>query len=285
MTVHEIITNRIIEQLEKGVIPWKKPWKSDWPMNYKYKTRYRGINVPILASTEFNSPYWLTFKNVGEFGGRVKKGEKGTVIVFWKMLEAKDEDTNDETDKKLVPYLRYHRVWNLDQTEGIDYENPKPRTNGEVGLIDEAEKIIADMPNSPKIQFAGQGAFYSPSEDLVNIPLREKFMTAAGYYGTVFHELGHSTGHVSRLNRSGFGKFGSEKYSKEELVAEMTASFLLGYLGFKDDPQIENAAAYIGSWLKKLKGDPRFVVQAAAQAQKAADYILNINEKEGDGEG
>lgn len=286
-SVYEIITQKIMEQLERGVIPWKKPWTTEWPMNFKTKKRYRGINVSLLTMNDFDSPYWLSFKQVGELGGRVKKGEKGTVIVFWKMLEAKEEEANEETDKKFIPLLRYYRVWNLDQTEGIDYPKPEARILGEVELIAEAEQIIADMPNKPVIKFGGQGAFYSPKEDLVNIPIREKFKTAAGYYGTVFHELGHSTGHPDRLNRpeiANSSRFGSEKYSKEELVAEMTASFLLGHIGFTDDPEIENAAAYIGSWLKKLKDDPRFVVQAAAQAQKAADYILNINEKVGDDE-
>jgi antirestriction protein ArdC len=285
--VYEIITQKIMDQLEKGVIPWKKPWIAEWPQNFKSKKRYRGINVHLLTMNDFDSPYWLSFKQVGEMGGRVKKGEKGTVIVFWKMLEAKDEEADEETDKKFIPLLRYYRVWNLDQTEGIDYPKPEARILGEVELIAEAEQIIADMPNKPVIKFGGQGAFYSPKEDLVNIPIREKFKTAAGYYGTVFHELGHSTGHPDRLNRpeiANSSRFGSEKYSKEELVAEMTASFLLGHIGFTDDPEIENAAAYIGSWLKKLKDDPRFVVQAAAQAQKAADYILNINEKVGDDE-
>jgi len=283
-SVYEIITQKIMEQLERGVIPWKKPWTTEWPMNFKTKKRYRGINVSLLTMNDFDSPYWLSFKQVGELGGRVKKGEKGTVIVFWKMLEAKEEEANEETDKKFIPLLRYYRVWNLEQTEGIEYEK-EHKAKKEIEILDEAERIISDMPDKPIIKFGGKKAFYTPSTDTVQIPEREYFHSVTGFYGTIFHELGHSTGHQKRLNRPGisnFDYFGSHQYSKEELVAEMTAAFLLGHLGFWEDPEIKNSAAYIDGWLEKLEKDPRFVVQAAAQAQKAADYILNIKDAEED---
>lgn len=295
-SVYKIVTDQIMSLLEKGVIVWRRPWSSIWPMNFKTKRRYHGLNVFILSSKGYSSPYWLSFKQVGEFGGRVKSGEKGTLITFWKWLEVEDGNDGEEGEeredikeekkgdgKKVIPYLRYSKVWNLEQTEGIKYNNPE-RLRSEVELLDEAEKIIANMPKRPPIEFGGDVAFYDPKLDYVKIPNRDRFYTTAGYYGTIFHELGHSTGHPSRLNRPGFTNydtFGSENYSKEELVAEMTASFLLGYLGFLEDPEIENSTAYIGGWLERLKKDSRLVVQAAAQAQKAADYILGINEQIG----
>lgn len=282
--VYQIITDLIIEELKKGVIPWRKPWKAgEWPKNFKTKKRYRGINVPILASKNYISPYWLTFKQVNELGGRIKKGEKGTVIVFWRLLEVKgdEEDSPEvvaEEEKRFIPLLRYYRVWNLEQTEGIEYEK-EHKAKKEIEILDEAERIISDMPDKPIIKFGGKKAFYTPSTDTVQIPEREYFHSVTGFYGTIFHELGHSTGHQKRLNRPGisnFDYFGSHQYSKEELVAEMTAAFLLGHLGFWEDPEIKNSAAYIDGWLEKLEKDPRFVVQAAAQAQKAVDYILNV---------
>lgn len=279
--VYEIITNQILEQLEKGVVPWRKPWVcGGWPRNFKTKKPYRGINVAILGSKEYVSPYWLTFKQIGEFGGKVKKGEKGTIIVFWKLMEVKNEndDEANEKENRYIPLLRYYRVWNLEQTEGIDYEI-EPVIKSEAELLNDAEEIINYMPNRPEIIFRGSRAYYKPSIDKIFLPERKYFKTTGGYYGTVFHELAHSTGHKSRLDRPGianFDGFATEQYSKEELVAEMTAAFLLGHIGFQEGSEIENMAAYIGGWLKSLKDDPRLVVQAAAQAQKAADYILNV---------
>lgn len=291
-TVYEIITNQIIEELKKGVVPWKKPWKAGaWPMNFVTKRRYRGINVAILGSKEYDSPYWLSFKQVNDLGGKIRKGEKGTIIVFWKLLEIlNDDETDDEVieeDKKYIPFLRYYRVWNLEQTEGIKYEKTDHKPKTETELLDEAEAIIRNMKDRPEIKFGGRKAFYRPATDTIQIPKRENFYTTAGYYSTLFHELGHSTGHSKRLNRPGVAHFdilGSEQYSKEELVAEMTAAFLLGCVGFQDDPEIKNSAAYIGGWLETLNRDSRMVVLAAAQAQKAVDYILGYKEKEGDDE-
>lgn len=287
MKVYEIITNKVIEQLKKGVVLWKQPWRTEWPKNFVTKKRYRGINVFLLMDKGYNCPYWATFKQINELGGRVKKGESGTIIVFWKLIEKKNEEKNRDADKEeekiYIPLLRYYRVFNLEQTEGIDWDKSEKVQKLEAQLLENAEKIIENMPDKPVFEFGGNHAFYSPKLDKIQIPRRNKFNTTAGYYGTLFHELAHSTGHPKRLNRPGianFDGFGSHQYSKEELIAEMTASFLLGHLGFQDDPEIENAAAYIGNWLENLENDSRLVIQAAAQAQKAADYILGIEEEE-----
>lgn len=287
MTVYEIITNKIIEQLKKGVVPWKRPWKTDWPQNYVTKKGYRGINIFLLLDQDFSCPYWATFKQINELGGRVKKGEPGTIIVFWKLLEKEIEDADmdaktDEKKKRIIPLLRYYRVWNLEQTEGIDWQKGEQKHKSNAQILEEAEKIVENMPNKPIIKVGAQ-ASYNHLTDTIKIPEIAKFYTAAGYYGTLFHELGHATGHEKRLNRPGLvtdTTYGSEIYSKEELVSEMTASFLLGYIGFQDDREIENAAAYIGGWLERLQNDSRLIIQAATQAQKAADYILGITEEE-----
>uniref|UniRef100_A0A6M3LJW1 DUF1738 domain-containing protein n=1 Tax=viral metagenome TaxID=1070528 RepID=A0A6M3LJW1_9ZZZZ len=280
-SVYEIITDRIIDKLKSGVIPWQKPWSGDYtPVNIASHKPYRGINVLLLNSMGFSSPYWLTFKQAAEISGNVRKGEKGTPVIFWKWLQKKDEDqASEEEITKQIPFLRYYTVFNIDQCENLP-ESARPKTETptiDFNPIEKCEQIVADMPNRPKIDHIQQRACYYPGEDRVNMPKPETFMNEPAYYATLFHELTHSTSHPSRLARrktvEEYRPFGSQSYSKEELIAEMGASFLCGEAHI-ENATIDNSTAYVQSWLEILHNDKKMVIIAAAQAQKAAEYIL-----------
>lgn len=273
MKVYEIITNRILEKLESGVIPWHKPWAGgESPKNLITKKEYRGINTFMLSCSGFSSPFWATYKQIVELGGQVNKGEKGWPVVFWKFIEKQDEDG----DARQIPFMRYYTVFNVEQTVGID-EAKIPSLAikyNKLEAIEICDKIVKSMPKRPKINHAEPRAYYSPVEDYVNMPKKETFEASEAYYSTLFHELTHSTGHERRLNRKILNGHGSELYSKEELVAEMGAAFLCGYCQI-ENKVIDNSASYIKSWLSRLKNDKQMVIQAAGQAQKATDFILN----------
>jgi len=273
-SVYEIVTDRIIRILEQGVIPWQKPWNANIPRNITGRA-YNGVNLLLLASASYRCPIWATFKQISDRGGYVKAGEKSTPVVFWKRTEKTVEVENDDGEVEVTTetkwMLRYYNVFNLEQTtlKVEDYWNPETQQE-----IRTAEGIIKEMPNPPRIEHGGNRAFYRASEDLVRVPEKRQFVNMNEYYSTMFHELVHSTGHVSRLNRKAVGNsfFGSEEYSKEELVAEIGSVFLCAQAGVKK--VIKNQAAYIRSWLQALRNDKRMIVVASSQAQKAADYIL-----------
>lgn len=279
--VYDVINSRIMELLEQGTVPWRKPWNavSNMPKNLISRKDYRGLNVFLLSCMPYSSPYWLTFKQVQDRGGYVRKGEKSTPVVFWKWIDKKDADTQDDEitgTKGKVPLLRYYSVFNLDQVEGIKAPEPKV-VIAEFNPIQKAEEIIATMPLRPDIRYGGNRAYYSPSNDYIQLPHRHTFQSPEEYYSTAFHELSHATGHSSRVGRKSIlepSYFGSHEYSKEELIAEMGAAFLCGHTGI-ENRTIGNSAAYIQGWLRKLKDDRTLLIHAAAQAQKAADFILN----------
>lgn len=278
--VYDVINSRIMELLEQGTVPWRKTWNStsNYPMNLASGKEYRGVNVFMLACQEYSSPYWLTFKQCQDKGGHVRKGEKSTPVVFWNWVDRKNANDPDEEDAMngKVPLLRYYSVFNLDQVEGITAPPLPEITNIPFSPIQQAQEIIAGMPLPPDIRHGGNKACYSPMLDYVKLPQPSVFETPDEYYSTAFHELIHSTGHASRVGRKGIlepSYFGSHQYSKEELVAEMGAAFLCGHAGI-EQKTLENSAAYIAGWLKALKNDRTLLVHAAAQAQKASDYIL-----------
>jgi antirestriction protein ArdC len=272
--VYEIVTEQVIQSLESGVVPWRKPWSSAMPCNLLSQKPYRGMNIFFLATQGFESKYWLTFNQCSKLGGRIKAGSKSTFVTFWNIGE---ERLNPKTGKLSSPFLlRYYRVFNLAQTEGIDlpravFERNK-RSNFEA--IESAESLAESMPNPPSFEVSDH-AWYSPSQDRVGMPSRSLFNSPAEYYSTLFHELTHSTGNAKRLHREDFDKpsqFGSESYSKEELIAEMGSAFLCGLSGIERET-IPNSAAYLKTWISRLKADNRLLLTAASAAQKAADYI------------
>jgi antirestriction protein ArdC len=278
--VTDVINQRIMELLEKGTVPWRKTWNavSNQPRNLVSKKDYRGINVFILACMPYNSPYWMTFAQVQSKKGHVRKGEKSTPVIFWKWIDRKDADVglNDTSSNGKIPMLRYYSVFNLEQVEGVE---PPPATETITNTftpIERAEQIIANMPLRPDIHFGGNQPAYHPLLDYVKMPAREAFESPEEFYGTLYHELSHATGHQKRVGRKGITEpsyFGSHDYSFEELISEMSSAFLCGHSGI--ERTIENSAAYIQGWLKALKGNQKWLVMAAAQAQKASDYILN----------
>lgn len=265
--VYEMVTNKIIEKLEQGVVPWKKPWVNGGSVNWKTGKAYRGINCWLLDEGEY-----ATFNQIREAGAKVKKGEKSHLVVFWKMLDIQDKDTNKE---KKIPLLKHYNVFEINtQVEGI--ESKRKETTFDHDPIEEAEKVVNGYINKPTITYERKGAWYKPSMDLLNVPPMKDFVSIHEYYNTLFHECIHSTGHATRLAREGImdiHKFGDEDYSKEELVAEMGASMLAGKVGIFTET-MDNSASYIQSWLKELKNDKTLVIRSAQQAQKASDYIL-----------
>ncbi|TMZ70243.1 DUF1738 domain-containing protein [Klebsiella pneumoniae] len=271
--IYQMVTEKIIEKLEQGVVPWRQPWRSGMAVNWKTQKAYRGINTILLEAGEY-----ATFKQVKEAGGHVKKGAKGNIVVFWKWIEKENEETG-EIDK--IPFLRYYKVFNIKtQCEGIESKQKDERFDHDP--IESAERIRHTY-TGPTFKEAPGRAFYQPLTDTISVPPLCDYEKPEEYYCTLFHEMVHSTGHKTRLNREGITKianFGDKVYSKEELVAEIGAAMLCGVTGI-DNSTLPNSAAYIQSWLRVLKEDKRLVVQAAAQAQKAADYIQGIEFKEG----
>lgn len=279
---YEIITQQIIKKLESGVIPWRRPWTTQLPTNLKSQKEYRGVNVFLLAMQGYASPYWLTFKQAQSIGGHVRKGEHGTQVCFWKFGEyAKENKETGELENRSSVLLRHYTVFNVLQCDGLPDFGTGKRANNATEQIAECEAIVAAMLNPPQIELSN-AAWYRPSSDVVGIPPISTFDHAPEYYSTLFHELTHSTGHASRVGREGIetlNKFGSELYSKEELIAELGAAMLCGVTGIEQST-IENSVAYIATWLKRLRDDSRLIVSAASQAQKAADYILGKSFKQ-----
>ncbi len=286
MDVYGIVTEKIVNLLESGVVPWRRPWTSTGlPRNLITKKPYRGINYFLLSASKFVSPFWLTMRQANELGGSIRRGEESTIVTFWKIDDAKQNETEeldaepkDEKNRRRF-VLRFYRVWNLEQCilpQAVLDKLPKIETH-QHDPIEAVEKIIAGMPNPPEIVRAGSKAYYSPITDRITLPRRELFESAAEDAATTLHELSHSTGHEKRLGREGITEvapFGSAVYSREELVAELSVAFLCAEAGISN-AVIRNQAAYVAGWLTRLRDDRRLIVQAAAQAQKAADYILN----------
>jgi antirestriction protein ArdC len=292
--VYQIVTDQVIAALDQGIIPWKKPWRSasfQMPISGTGHL-YRGINVFLLAFTAqakgYTSPVWLTFKKANELDGKIKTGEKSTLVVFWSILKKPNTDPNTMAKKPIinVPMLKFYRVFNSEQTENVKLpkklaalvEAAAVENKGTIFDNAKAQAIVDGYEDKPQINHgAGAQAAYSPALDVINIARQQDFDTEEGYWNTLFHEFTHSTGHVDRLNRKGVAEathFGDAQYADEELVAEMGAAFLSAIAGVDaNGSTIKNHAAYIASWKKRLTDDPKLVVSAAARAQKAADYI------------
>jgi antirestriction protein ArdC len=285
-SIYQTVTNRIISSLKAGVIPWEKPWRTprykggSFPRNFYTGKPYRGINVILLWSSEYHSPFWLTFKQAQELKGSVRKGEHGAPVVFYKQLpeHAKtDEETTD--DNECVPFVLCHyTVFNVEQCDGLTLpEIEQPANAPEIDEDEVCESIVTGWENRPTLHLTSPTeyrAYYRPSTDSVQMPARYRFVNAPHYYSTLFHELIHSTGHERRLNRTFGDRFGDELYSKEELVAEMGAAFLCAIAGIANEHTDRNTTAYIQNWIAKLEADNRLLIHAAANAQRAADCIL-----------
>jgi len=283
-SVAQIVTEQILGKLDKGEIPWRKPWTvvGGCPRSIRNKP-YRGANTILLGMTGRPGP-WLTYKEAERRGGHVKKGEKGSFVVFFKFLDkqTKDKQTG-EIKKDRIPLMRYYKVFSLEQCEGVSepkwlaQARAKVETNTHTP-IEQAEALWAAYEDKPKVEHGSTRACYAPFQDKISMPVPESFDSPSHYYSTLYHEGVHSTGHESRTGRlEGFkavAPFGSEDYSKEELVAEIGSAMLAAHAGI-DCPDVErNTVAYLQNWSKKLRDDPNLFTRACSLAQKAVDYMI-----------
>lgn len=269
------VTQRIVDQLEAGTIPWLKPWTGGCAYAISHTTGkpYSLLNHMLLGG---RTGEYLTFKQCADEGGTIKAREKASMIVFWKILEDIDQETGEITK---TPFLRYYRVFHISQCEGIAPHFGQQGDPGEQLKPDEkADSIITDYVKRSGVKFRCEHstkAFYSPTTDAITIPMLRQFKDLAEFYSTAFHEMAHSTGHPSRLNRlTENAAFGGDNYSKEELCAELGSAFLLNYTGIETPSSFQNNAAYIAGWLKALKDDKRLIISAAGKAEQAVRYIL-----------
>lgn len=274
--IYQMVTDRIIQKMEQGLIPWKKPWGGlqSGAYNRISKKPYSILNQMILQHTG----EYATYKQWNELGGKVKRGEKAEVIVFWKIIEINDMETEEEEKKKNVPFLKYSSVFHISQVEGVE---PLEKSSEKVISIENVDDIVETYVRRENIDFqarASNQAYYNLISDSVVVPVKEQYQHINEYYSTVFHELIHSTGHKTRLNRDVKASFGSEKYSKEELVAEIGTATVLNFLNIETELTFQNNVAYIQSWIKKMKEDNKVIIWAASQAEKAVNYIMNTCE-------
>ena len=295
--LYQTVTNRIIELLETQLLSWDKPWVSlgqDGKPAHNAQSLYvyQGVNQLLLSSTLNRRDYpknsWLTFLQIKTLGGHVKKKEKASQVYFQKVLfrdkDGKKYEVNEikvmskERKKalsiKMIPYLKRYNVFNIAQTEGLPeefyYVEPRPEVTA-FEKDERAESLLFSTGANIVIRGTSM-ACYHPKEDKIYLPLREQFTGTEEFYETALHECAHWSGHESRLGRDLTGRFGSEVYAKEELIAELTAAFLCAYLGF--EKVITNNAAYIQSWLSKLQNDHHFIFKASRDAEKASEFIL-----------
>lgn len=273
--IYKEVTDRIIAALEEGCAPWVKPWSTegcstDIPINGATRRSYRGVNTMLLwltqASIGYTSREWFTFKQVGELGGKVIRGEKATLVVFWKQIEVEDEESSEPGATKTVPILKHFNVFNRDQIEGLPDSPPPPVRNW--APIERAEAMV--QASGASIAHIGSRACFMPGPDTIRMPAQGAFQNAGDYYATLLHELTHWTGHESRLARQYGKRFGDTAYAREELVAEMGSAFLCASLDLVGQLQHPE---YINNWLSVLKDDKRAVFTAASHAQKAADFL------------
>lgn len=301
LNVYQMVTDRIIAQMEKGIIPWRKPWnlfggfsEEECAISYVSRRPYSLLNQWLLGKPG----EWMTFKQMAERGGRLKPGEKSKFVVFYQMLHKEDPEHLDENGKpKIVhiPLLKYYNVWHIDQIDGIETkivkgEDAAPK-EPKLSPNERAEEIIGGYllqqshPSfNPK---RSNEAFYRPSTDEVVVPLMEQYDNVAEYYSTAFHELVHSTGHKDRCARKGITDlsfFGSHEYSKEELVAETGAAMLVYESGLDSESAFRNSVAYLQNWMQSLKNDPKMIVWAASKAEAAVKWILGIKNETKEGE-
>ena len=272
--IYQQVTDKILAQLESGVAPWVRPWtgtKGGLPYNAISGKAYRGINTMLLyAPVGSEGDAWMTYKQAQDVGAQVRKGEKGSMIVFFKPWAVKDKNDPDSVSR-MVPVLRSFTVFHTSQIDNLPAKYlpvaPVPMTEPE--RIAAAEKMMAQAI----VNHGGDRAYYRPATDSIQLPNAAQFRDMADYYGTALHELTHWTGAKNRCDREYGKRFGDTAYAREELVAEMGAAFLCAQAGIEGKLQ---HAEYIGNWIKVLKNDKRAVVVAAGAAQKAADFVLGV---------
>lgn len=281
-SIYEMITDRVICQMQKGIIPWEKPWfgMPDGAYNRITRKPYSLLNQLMLELPG----EWASFKQWQNCGGKIKKGEKATPVVFWKITPMEKTEEDGTKTQLVIPILRYYNVFHISQVEGVE---PKEKLKDEFknrDPIPAAEELFNSYITRENItvhEVIGNRACYSPGCDEITLPKREQFPDLAEFYSTAFHESVHSTGNQCRLNRLNTkAYFGNEEYSKEELVAEIGAAAILAQLGIENPKTQKNNTAYLQNWMSVLKDDVRLLVSAAGKAEKAVDFINNGKEAE-----
>ena len=289
--VAQIMTDKIIALMEKGVCAWNRPWNlSEVPKNLTSMRAYRGFNTWLLRAEKieknYSTDFWLTAKQAIDIKGHVRKGEKSTPIIFWNISFLVKGKWYSSAKLKALGFgqamverksfsLKYFNVFNADQCEGVSHKIPSPSEVTEIGSIAQLDEIESNWKDIPTINTGGDKAVYFPTRDSITLPNKEQFNGTAEFYATKWHELGHSTGHKSRLNRKELNDcagFGSHSYSKEELTAELFSSSMMAIGGVTQT--IDNSAAYIQSWMKALKNDKDLLIEASGRAQAAIDYVI-----------
>jgi antirestriction protein ArdC len=277
------ISQLVIKQLEQGIVPWRKGWSGLGiaPTSLTTGKNYQGINSLVLSivGEEYSSPFWLTYLEATKRGGYVRKGEKATSIIKWSKYEREDKSTGEKSQGY---FMRSYAVFNLDQCDNVEAPEAQAITKREPVSVEAGiASILASYTDKPTIDHrATDRAFYRPSTDTITLPKLEQFNSSADYSATLTHELIHSTGHKSRLDRHAERDldkpchFGSENYAKEELVAELGAQFLMNGAGIDTSGELTNSASYLAGWLGALKNDSSLIVSSAGKAQRATDYIL-----------
>lgn len=272
--VYQQVTDRIISELEKGAAPWIKPWTSysaNEDQNIISKKPYQGINRLILGMSGYSMPIWGSFKQWQDLGGNVKKGEKGTMIVFYKQVSGEKPTESGDSEKYAYSCLKSYYVFNIDQVEGFEIQKPAAPEKSFNPMPDLEDRLLKTGAN---IKHGSNSAFYRPSEDSIHLPNKTDFKTESDYYATALHELTHWSGAKHRLDRTKGKRFADSAYAFEELVAELGAAFLCQ--DYKIEGDLRHAD-YIGSWLKCLKADNKAIFNAAALAQKSANYINGLD--------
>lgn len=278
--VYQMVTDRIIAELEQGIIPWNKPWTGvkGGAFNRISRKPYSLINQMMLR----HQGEYASYKQWQSCGGQVRKGEKAEQVVFWKVYQTREEKDGEEVVHS-IPVLKYYSVFHISQVDGVEpIEKPEL---ADTEPLEDAEKVLMDYIGREGIKFetsVSNKAYYAPLMDAIHLPVIGQFTDAAEYYSVAFHEATHSTMKESRCNRSQkLAAFGSESYSKEELVAEIGSATIMNIIGIETPATFKNNAAYIQNWLQVLRNDNRFVVSASSKAEKAVKYILNQKEEEG----
>ena len=276
-SVYEMITERIIEQLENGVIPWQKPWSGTHSGAYNRISNrpYSLLNQLLLK----HGGEYATFKQWSGLGGKIRKGEESEIVTFWKIQQIEEINEDGEKTIKQLPLLRYYNVFHISQVDGVEPKEQLKISNLE--SIEKAENIKNEYMNREHLKIfetVTNKAFYTPTFDYIEVPCKEQYQNIEEFYSTLFHEMIHSTGHKNRLGRLETGAsahFGSKTYSKEELVAELGSAALVNMLGIETGKSFRNSGAYIQNWLQALKNDNKFIISASSKAEKAVKYILN----------
>ncbi len=288
--VYTRVTETIIAQLEQGIRPWMKPWQAGHKAGHVSKPLrsngqpYNGINILMLWGAAiqggYEAPIWITFKQATELGGQVRKGEKGSLVVYANTIHKEELNDAGESIEKTIPYMKGYTVFNVEQVDGLPdhlYAKNQPEIANTAERLEAVESFVTNTGLT--LKHGGSSAFFSPTGDYIQMPQYENFINRESYYAVLTHELTHWTGHESRLNRDFKNRFGSAAYATEELIAEMGSAFLCSDLGITAEIR-EDHAAYMQNWLSVLKADKRAIFTAAAQAQRATDYLHSLQKQE-----